>query len=713
MNWGKNLTMIVFSLVMLLFSYPVNASSFEFHVFPTYVSVCPCTAVTPQDIQMSIKNLYQYPDTYTFTLQAPSGWVSQIQLDAALDPGEEKAIDLFLVQPVCNTPPGTYTVTVTVTSGMTGEKESRDIVIEVLNCYDVDLYVSGPYRQEMCSETMTSLVYNMNIANNGKYVEELELSADKEWVTLSQRDVVVAPGEIKDIDVTVTPPENLRGVQKIYITARSKTSYVTDVEEIELVIKDCYNFDAQLVQKEVSACVKEPVTFNLILTNNGLENDSYTIFVPDWVIPSQQTVDVPPNQAREIELTVIPEQKGKLGFDISIYSSSDPQMSKTVHASLDVSECRGLAIIASPVSKDVCKDTTETFEVSVKNTGSLEDKITLTTTLGTLDKESLIIEPGETKTVYLTVDAHDLEEGNYSIIVKATSSNKDVFDEAEIDIKVINCYDASLQIIPERSEICSCSTTNYEVVLTNKGELKDTYTLRVMNYYLNYTRQVELSSGESKRFNFTITPPMGAQPGEYSLDAYAISEHTSVEAHAVLVLKPAEECYKLDMKPSKESVVVEICNATTIEVTLKNTGEKETAYNLSVSGPEWVSIEPNFIELQPGEEGIAYFYVTPPLGVETGAYTAGIHAESFHGSFHKNLAILVVSNITEYEESISEINKTEKEEEGVKLNATIGENITGLLVGEEQKPTWKLIAIAVITLTIIAILLVRFVFLVR
>jgi hypothetical protein len=119
-----------------------------------------------------------------------------------------------------------------------------------------------------------------------------------------------------------------------------------------------------------------------------------------------------------------------------------------------------------------------------------------------------------------------------------------------------------------------------------------------------------------------------------------------------------------------------------------------------------------------------YLYISPPFGTAAGTYTITVNAKSDYSESSVDVDAEIISevtapveppvtgeeeNVTGEEENITlEINETG----GLEMETTPG-NLTGLFVGDEDRPFWKTATVAVITIIIIIILIVRFAFLWR
>jgi uncharacterized membrane protein len=88
---------------------------------------------------------------------------------------------------------------------------------------------------------------------------------------------------------------------------------------------------------------------------------------------------------------------------------------------------------------------------------------------------------------------------------------------------------------------------------------------------------------------------------------------------------PKEECYKAEIDLKKK-----ITNHYTEEyynIDVVNKGLKEASYDIVLEGPSWASIDPDFVELNPGQKGNVNLYINPNENIEEGDYKATLKVE--------------------------------------------------------------------------------------
>ncbi|MFQ5647996.1 MAG: hypothetical protein ACE5FW_02060, partial [Candidatus Aenigmatarchaeota archaeon] len=547
--------------------------------------------------------------------------------------------------------------------------------------------------QEACTELSEPVVFNLDLTNKGKESEDIELSiqGEPEWASLSETEVSVGPSQTKTLELSVNP-EGLAGTQTITVNARSKESYARASGTVQLTVSDCFEFNAYLTPSEAGTCLKSTAEYGLVVENNG-DTDTYRIVTPDWVKADADYLSLPGGQSREVGITATPRETGDLEFELEVSSERAPDMARKVTGSIKVEECRDVAVILAPSEREVCQGRSTDFKVTVKNLGSVEDVFTLVTNFGSLDVTKVILEPGESKDLKLTLDTSELV-GDRLIEVMASSNG--IFDKANAVVNSKYCHGVSVAIEPDEVETCPCSRVNYKVTVENTGEFQESYILT----FSNASKNVTLGPGGKKSFNYAFTLPCDAE-GVYNISASAVSEKAEGTGTSRLAVKKSEDCWSVQMAKGGQATV-QISKSAVVPVVVKNIGEQPATYTLSIEGPEWVYLEPDELDLDQGEERTAYLYISPPYGIEEGSYSAGISADSEHASTSFDLTIEVVTNATGVTNKTVIINDT-----GTGMDVSITGQVTGVI------PAWKTIVVGVITIIIIVILVVRFAFLVK
>jgi uncharacterized membrane protein len=469
-------------------------------------------------------------------------------------------------------------------------------------------------------------------------------------------------------------------------------------------VQDCYSVTADLQPSEASTCLGQITDQKLTIANTGIRNDTYSIIVPNWVNVTKPVISIDSKKSGDVVLLLQPTQKGRTFFNVTVVPSKDPAGRMIIPTAVDAQECRGVAVIVTPASAYVCQGVETDFTVAVKNLGTIEDTFNVTSTSGVLEFNKVVIAPKDTKEFQLRIP-NITSPGNYSVKVKAQSDS--ISDDDTVTVVVDNCYSASMDISPQNQSVCAGAVVNYTVAVKNTGKLSDDFVLAMSSPIANLTRQFSLAPNQVRMEYFAIQVPANAQANNYLVTVSLQSGHSSATSQSVLSVKPASTCYSADIILPTNAQLVQICNASTMPVAIKNTGEKDDKYTLALQGPSWAYISPNVVDIPAGQQKQVYIYFSPCFGVEKKVYHLNLTATSPSVKIAEDMAVGVVDNVTGGGGGGITPPPT-----GNQTNAT-GGNVTGNLILGLTSDQWKLASIIIITLIIIIILAARFIMLAK
>jgi len=396
---NKNLTVLASSLTLMIILAPaVLGASVDLQLSTGQqpqdrISSCPDTVLS--DINVMVTNLGSQTDTIKLTLDWPSdmGFIKPFQTLAS---GESAIIDPFWITLSYNLVPGVYFAKVTAESSMTGDKVTKEIAIEVLRCHYVNIVIDDDYEQS-CRETEEPVIYEIEVENQGKFSETVDLSASVDWAEFSESRLTIPAGSSRTSSLVLSPSgQAAPGLNTIFVTARSVDSYATATSSVEMDVVDCFDFAAEIDPETQDTCMGDVKEYDVMITNRGDQEDEYTIDVPDWVFPDETKVKLEPGESRTVVLSVSTDMAGVQKFDVVVSSVRDSSAQPVrLSGIINSEECRGVAVILSPSEMSVCRGDDIEFSVSIKNTGSIEGNYDLDASFGTLSRESLTLEAGK------------------------------------------------------------------------------------------------------------------------------------------------------------------------------------------------------------------------------------------------------------------------------------------------------------------------------
>lgn len=463
-------------------------------------------------------------------------------------------------------------------------------------------------------------------------------------------------------------------------------------------------------------CIGQATEFLLSIENTGSEDDTYVILPSDssWVAVAD-SVFVEAGSSKNVVVTVIPKKSGNNIFELSIIGSKEAP--KVLKRTVIATECRDVTVIASPSEVVVCQRTPAMFDIIIKNKGQIADTFDLQASAGALEETKVVLEPDESRTIKLVVETENLQ-AEKDIVVSASSGN--VIDTETITVRPKNCYSAKLDILPKEKTVCPCTSVDYQIMLKNTGELGDEYLLTIADV----VQTISLDPDESRLFNFSI--PLIYGTGVSAIVTTAESDHVYLEDTGSLTVRPSSECFTAELL-GEEKVEIEKCSAQAIPIQIKNTGERAQIFRLYVDGPDWLYLSKDDAYVNAGEEKEVYVYVSPPYETETGIYPVTINSTSIYSHNVIEFEISVIPNKSK-ESSVSLLPDESTDGTGDD-NQTDGQNppddlfgfggtgngsngITGVIT-LGSAPLWKTIVVAIITIIIVSILVVRFAVLVK
>ncbi|MBI4020603.1 MAG: hypothetical protein HY367_04680 [Candidatus Aenigmarchaeota archaeon] len=636
------------------------------------------------DVRVFITNNGESAESFVMSVDLPESWpqdIDFIRSPVTVEAGETKQVDPIWIT-VPDVAPGKYEVKVSAEAG--GEKVAKAIMIDVLRCRAVELDIAGSSR-DVCTEKPEKTEFRAEVKNNGRERDAFLLGSSAKWASFSTNRVELDPGEAETVTITVDPPAGLTGTQEISITTQSEKSPTKDTKTISIGYSECYDFTAILTPAESTACIGKSAAYSLVIKNTGTKRDTYIIDAPEIVSLDDKEITVEPGEETNVALAISPEKAGMLAFDVSVLSQGEAGLEKPVSGTLDGTECRNVAVVLTqPEKATFCSGDEARIPVIIKNQGSVEETFMLTASEGELEEDTVSLQPKQAKTVMLTYVAAG-DPGKRSIEVEATAG--DISDRAAVELEVENCYSAEIAVSPAEQTVCAGSEAKYNILVKNTGKFDDTYTLK----FGDSVKEFDLKAGQARTLEFGVQ----AGEGQEELAASLVSGNVELATGAMLSVKPAEQCYSAAITAQSSNVNLDVGEASTFMISLKNTGESEDTFSISLRGPQWVFISPERLRLDPGEEGEIFVYVTPPEGVAEGRYEAEVRAESGNFLSSKTLKINIGEPFFSTGEPVADGS----------MENPLG-SLTGALVGINQLPL-KTLALVGIVAIIVIILIVR------
>jgi uncharacterized membrane protein len=435
----------------------VAASPAEMTVFPEESS----TRIDSfTSYELEIENVGPVEDTYTLT----SSSVEEIDIaprKLTLGAGEQETLNVWY-NPASDRQEGTYSFSITAESRATGDRYSSEIIASVLREHDVSMEIADS--KTVCRGETAE--YTVAVTNNGIQDEEFALSTD--YGQPSQNSVTLEDGETKE--VTLTASSESAKTENFNVRAASKTSYAQDIQNIQFNAESCFESSVSVTPQQQRAAGGTTAEFGLTIRNTGTKDDEFTL---SSNVGEFQNNDIEVG-AGESETTTLDVTRGELGRErVNIQAGGTSSSSTT--AQLRTYNGNDMEISFESSTVTACETEEAEVDTVIENTGETDEVFTLQTNRGELQEE-VEIEAGESETFTTTVDATQLEPGTYNVKTTATASTYgEPRKSSTAQVTVENCWDVSMNVVPEVASAGENRSVIYEINVENTGTRENTY----------------------------------------------------------------------------------------------------------------------------------------------------------------------------------------------------------------------------------------------
>ncbi len=174
--------------------------------------------------------------------------------------------------------------------------------------------------------------------------------------------------------------------------------------------------------------------------------------------------------------------------------------------------------------------------------------------------------------------------------------------------------------------IAPCETAAYTLGIHNPLNFTEIYTITATGHPNAHVSEktAVLVGGERKNIIISVTPDDCTQSGTFPL---------TVEIETEKSAQNKETPLELIIKSTDIPILAEGINKirtdytdSTAELTIENTGDRETQYNLAIEGASWATISPSTATLRPGETKTIALRLTPTEQIPEGSYSLTLAA---------------------------------------------------------------------------------------
>lgn len=213
-----------------------------------------------------------------------------------------------------------------------------------------------------------------------------------------------------------------------------------------------------------------------------------------------------------------------------------------------------------------------------------------------------------------------LQPDTYPLTIYFTSDTEERVLEQDIIVAVPDNLNATIQ--PASHVITPCQTAQYTLSLHNPLNFTEIYRLNADGHpslHLGQERVI-LEGNQQANVLLTISPDDCTESGFFPITLDIETEKSrQQETHTLdFAIKTTDIP---DLAEGITSIRTDYIDSTA-EIPVKNIGDRQTTYRLSVDGVPWASVTPETITLQPGETQLVGLRLTPTEEFQPADYPA-------------------------------------------------------------------------------------------
>jgi hypothetical protein len=372
--------------------------------------------------------------------------------------------------------------------------------------------------------------------------------------------------------------------------------------------------------------------------------------------------------------------------ELKIFIATNNGLAKVIKQALKFSDCYDYSLEQGDVieeadesirflqhdgSYSLCKDEQKGIPILITNNEDFENKYRLfldAPEWAALNVDSASLGAKKSGIFFVNFDTTDVE-GEFDFRLAVISELGKVQRKKDLKVSVGECYGLELELEKEKDVVCGGEDQSYDIIVKNSGTLGQSVNLAVdgpdwagfenivlqsepednesesseieADLIISRKKVLQLGPGEEKTIGLNVNPPDGLS-GNFEIIVHAtLDNKTEFRASDILNVNviPQLDCYRADI--STKTSVTNYYNEDFFFAKVKNDGIKKADYDVSLEGVSWVSVNPETLELNPGQTGNLNLNVNPDADVEPGIYGIKINLESNNALYSKNVDIVL------------------------------------------------------------------------
>ncbi len=297
-------------------------------------------------------------------------------------------------------------------------------------------------------------------------------------------------------------------------------------------------------------------------------------------------------------------------------------------------------------SYNICENEKKSIPVLLVNKADVDNTYSLQAAGASwisLNVKEFSLPKKQSGAVFLELNPGQDTNGRYNVKVSALSSVGNVKKDLSIDINVEKCYSLNLELETEEDKVCGGIEKQYVGEIINDGKQQSDIELSVKgpNWVNVDENEFSIPSNDRESFELSADVPANAK-GTFSIFVNAVVKNLpSLKSEKKLSIDvvPKYDCYKADVIADAK-IKNDYLNVY-IPIKIRNSGVKEANYEISLEAPDWISIEPKKLTVNPEQIGNINLNINPDADVKEGNYPIKINVKFEDIAYPKNIDIVL------------------------------------------------------------------------
>jgi len=546
-----------------------------------------------------------------------------------------------------------------------------------------------------------TILYIVQVTNTGGLADSftVSLSGDAaEWAVAAPAGFALAPGEIENVYVYVTPASGaLVGKYDLKVIVNGQHSGKRTAD-LEVNVADCHGVTLETTTPSVEACVCEPTVYSLTLTNTGKYTENYKLSLSGnaakWATISDDLVKLGAGENKEIFVYLTTDCDAVGEYSLTVIAESENSNALATQKLNIISQpCYEFDISPEKNYLSFCENTEVKVPITIKNEGTADNVYTLRVEgprWATMEQEEITVPAGSEAVAKLVLFPEYRVAGDFKIKVIATGKLGEVVTEKELTANVLTCHSTDLKIGAEEDVVCPYTSKLYEISLANTGDYTEHYVVSVSGAEWASVDQafVELAPGNSHKLNLEVNPK-DVPAGEYVLKVTAESQDscgTTDSDELIITIAPKDRCFGVQTSAALQTVEVAYGEGALVPIVIENKGTEKSTYYLDISGTgaSYAQLNPATIELEGREAQTVYLYVAVPEATPQTKYPITVSARLEDGTVSSSTTVdlIVVPSEEGVKPTAPELPKLKLPEvDREEVRESLSEKISGLTSG--------------------------------